>query len=433
MRNSLKVTLMVVAGVVAAILLVGGGLLLGADPDIGSRVRALLPGSASGIDYQLQQEVLEKVEDRYYKDLDPATLEAGAIDGMLAGLNDPYTVYLDPKEYAAFVEKSRGSYSGVGMVVEMKDGLVTIVSTFKGSPAADAGIGAGDIIVSVDGVSTDGENLDQVVTRIKGVEGTTVALGIYRVPRGTTTTTEPSGEVTTTTTEPAESPTMDLSLLPPGGETTEYTLTRKTIAEPVTEEETLETAGKKVALIHFLTFSQGSGKQLRAEVQKAMEDRVAAIILDLRSNLGGLLSEAVNVASIFIPDGTIVSTKGAHSPEEVYSATGDAFSQVPLYVLTDEYTASASEIVSGALQDYKRAVLIGETTFGKGLVQVIQPLSNGGAVKITIAVYLTPRGRDINSKGISPDISVADDPETADKDECVQAALGLISGSTATP
>jgi carboxyl-terminal processing protease len=430
MHSNVKVALLAVAGVAAAVLLMAAGFLLGINPNIGGTVRT------SGT-YELQQEVLDKLENTYYKDVDPASLQGDAIDGMLAGLDDPYTIYMDPEEYADFLEDTSGSYKGVGMTVEMKDHLVTVVSTFKGSPAQLTGIRPGDIILSVDGVSTNGLNLDEVVSRIKGDEGTTVVLEVYH-PAPTTTTTlaggvgQVPGSGTTTTTTDARGATADTSRLPSGGETTEYTITRKTIAIPVTETKTLEVDGKKVALISFYTFSDGSAGQLRAQVKRAVEvEGVDAIILDLRSNGGGLLDEAVEVASIFIPDGTIVSTKGIHSPQEVYGVTGDAFSQVPLYVLTDEYTASASEIVSGALQDHERAVLVGETTFGKGLVQSIEPLSNKGAIKVTTAVYLTPDGRDINKTGIVPDVVAPDDPETATVDEGVEAALGLISGATA--
>ena len=208
------------------------------------------------------------------------------------------------------------------------------------------------------------------------------------------------------------------------------TVPRKT----VTESEILQVEDKKVAHISFFTFSDGSASALRAEVQKAVErDGVDAIILDLRSNGGGLLDEAIEAASIFVEEGTIVSTEGLHSPEQVYPAGGDAYTQVPLYVLTDPYTASASEILSGALQDYERAILVGETTFGKGLVQTLEPLSNGGAIKVTTAVYYTPDGRDINKTGIEPDVVAPDDLETLEEDECVEAALDLISGAAAVP
>ena len=446
MRNSTKVPLVVLAGLVAAVILVFSGLLIGLQPAVQDTLHNALPASWTGggsgtADYQLQQEVLDKLEENYYKEVDGEALRADAVDGLVAGLDDPYTVYFDPEEYAGFLEQTSGSYSGVGMVVEMKDHLVTIVSTFKGSPADLAGIKSGDIILEVDGVSTDGLNLDEVVGKIKGAEGTQVTLKLYRPPfAGTTTTiasgsggsTETTDTSTTTTTESLDT-TADSSLLPSGGETTEYPLARKTIVIPVTETEILTVADKKVAHIDFFTFSEGSAATLREEVRKAVEtDQVDAIILDLRSNGGGLLDEAVDVASIFIPDGVIVSTEGLHSPEEVLTATGGAYSDVPLYVLTDPYTASASEIVSGALQDDERATLIGETTFGKGLVQIITPLSNGGALKLTTAVYLTPLGRDINKTGIAPDVAAPDDPATTDVDEAVDAALELISGLKAS-
>jgi carboxyl-terminal processing protease len=321
------------------------------------------------------------------------------------------------------------------MVVELKDHLVTIISLFKNSPADVAGIRPGDIIVAVNGTSTSGQNIDQVVGEIKGVDGTTVKLELYRPPTSTTSTTVAGATSTTTTTDETDTTeTVDTSQLPPGGTTQQYTLTRKTIAIPVTERQTLTAGGKQVALIKFFAFSSGSAKALRAEVQKAVvDDHVAAIILDLRNNGGGLLNEGIDVASIFIPSGRIVSTQGLHSPEEVYNAEGDAYAQTPLYVLTNPYTASASEIVSGALQDYKRATLVGETTFGKGLVQTIEGLSNGGAIKVTTAVYLTPKGRDINKKGIAPDVVAPDDPNTPNVDETVQKALDLIAAATTSP
>lgn len=438
MRSGVKWTLVVVAGLAAALLLVLGGFLLGLDPDVGGYVRDLIPpswiGSGDTNGDALQREIIQKLKSSYYREVDFDELQTGAIDGLLAGLDDPYTIYMNPEQYAGFLESSSGSYSGVGMVVEMVDGLVTIVSTFKGTPADAAGIQSGDIILSVDGVSTDGQNLDEVVSKIKGPEGTTVVLEMYRLalPATTTTVVGEEEEDIEEDIEEDERPTADISHLPAGGEITKYTLTRREITIPVTEMETLETGGKQVAYISFFTFSEGSADQLRKQVKQAVErDGVAAIILDLRSNGGGLLDEAIDVASIFISEGEIVSTEGLRSPEQVYYAEGDAFASIPLYVLTNGYTASASEIVSGALQDYQRAILVGETTFGKGLVQTISPLSNGGALKITTAVYLTPDGRNINETGIAPDVEAVDDPATTEVDEGVEAVLDLISGVTA--
>lgn len=417
------------AGLVAALILVSAGFLLGAAWDVGGSVGAIFSDHGGSAGYELQQEVLDKLESSYYRDFDAEALKVDAIDGMVAGLDDPYTVYMDPEEYASFNEQTKGSYSGVGMTVEMKNRLVTIVSTFKGSPAQLAGVRSGDLILKVDGVTTDGLKLDEVVAKIKGAEGTSVVLELYRPPATTTTSTpsDAGGEGRST-----EGVTANSSQLPPGGATKDYTLVRKAIAVPVTERETLEVEGRTAALIHFFTFSDNSAEELRGQVKKAIEtDGVDAIILDLRSNGGGLLDEAVSAASVFIPGGVIVTTEGLHSPEEVYSAEGGAYSDIPLYVLTDPYTASASEILAGALQDHDRALVIGETTFGKGLVQILSPLSNGGAVKLTSAVYLTPDGRDINQTGIAPDVTASDDLTTTDVDECVEAALDSIASDSA--
>ncbi len=437
MSKTAKTVLLAVAGLVAAILLVSGGVLVGLNPDVRGALRNVLPGSffgssGSGEDFALQQEVLEKLESNFYKPFDAAELENDAIDGMVAGLGDDYTVYWDPETYALYMQRTSGEYSGVGMVVEMSDDLVTVVSTFKGSPAELAGIVRGDIILAVDGVSTDGEDLDQVVAGIKGPEGTTVTLTMYRPPAPTTTTTvaanEDGGQDTE---EPAAAPTADLSKLPSGGETTDYTLARKTIEIPAVESEMLDVDGEKVALISLFNFYDNSAAQLRAEVERAIKsDGVSAIILDLRGNLGGWLNEAVSVASIFVPEGeVVVSEEGLHVPKEVRYAEGGAYTDIPVIVLVDEFTASSSEIVSGALQDHERATIVGETTFSKGLVQSIMPLSNGGALKVTIAVYFTPDGRDINETGIIPDVAAPDDPAT-EVDEGLQAAEELIAGST---
>jgi len=434
MQRHTKTIAAVVASVVAAVLLLAGGFLLGAHPRIGGPLQDFLRGqeetstsTTTAADYKLMQEVLDKLKATYYKPVDPSALEGPAIDSLLAGLGDPYTVYMDPEEYKAFLEDASGTYSGVGMVVEMKRHLVTIVSTFKDSPAERAGIRPGDIVVSVDQVSTDGMSLDEVVSRIKGPEGTSVVLGIYRVEHAPTTSSEGEG---TQIDEESEGAKADSSFLPLGGKLLTFTLVRKRIEIPVTELEIRQVKDKKVALIRFFTFSEGSAARLRQEVLRAQsEEHAAAIILDLRSNGGGLLDQAVGVASLFLPeDAVVVSTEGLHSPKHVYHSEGGPVTTVPLVVLVNRYTASASEIVSGALQDHQRASIVGETTFGKGLVQSIEALSNGGAIKVTTAVYYTPAGRDINETGIVPDVQAVDDPATADVDEAVEKALEVIAG-----
>jgi carboxyl-terminal processing protease len=313
------------------------------------------------------------------------------------------------------MEHTEGTYSGVGVVVEMQSGFVRVVSTFKDSPAEEVGIRPGDVIVGVDDQSVQGVPLDQVVARIKGPEGTEVKLKLYRLA--------PDTEI--------QSPQDDggSGELPVGGETLDLLLTRRSISPPVLESEVLQDGSRRVAHIAFFMFSEGSGDKLRAAVKDAIEvERVDALVLDLRSNGGGLVDEAVKVASVFLPKGSLVATtEGLHSPKEVLIAAGDDYPDIPLYLLVDEFTASASEIVAGALKDSGRAVLIGEKTFGKGLIQSIQSLPNGGAVKITSAVYLTPSGADINGEGIEPDVVVADAEDTTEIDETLDRALELIA------
>ncbi|MCX8032078.1 MAG: S41 family peptidase [Thermoleophilia bacterium] len=438
MRRYTKTIAVLVASVVAAVLLLGGGFLLGAHPQVGGPLQDLFregdettTSTTYASDYKLMQEVLDKLRATYYKPIDPSALEGPAIDGLLAGLGDPYTVYMDPEEYKAFLEDASGTYSGVGMVVEMQHHLVTIVSIFKDSPAERAGIRPGDIVVSVDEVPTDGMSLDEVVSRIKGPEGTKVTLGIYRVEQVSTTSDQSdSDEEGAEEDEEGEGAKADSSYLPLGGKLLTFTLVRKRIEIPVTEMETRQVDGQKVAIIRFFTFSEGSAGRLRQEVLRALnEEHAQAIILDLRNNGGGLLDQAVGVASMFLPkDVVVVSTEGLHSPKHVYQSEGGPVTAAPMVVLVNRYTASASEIVSGALQDHKRATIVGETTFGKGLVQSIEALSNGGAIKVTTAVYYTPAGRDINETGIVPDVQAVDDPGTPDVDEAVEKALTVIVG-----
>lgn len=402
------------------IAILAGGLAVGSHAELSNSLRTALPANVGDavlgreVVFPLQDEVLDKLDHTYYEKVSPRQLQDDAIRGLLKGLDDPYTHYLDAKEYTDFKEHSSGLYSGVGMSVESRGDFVTVVSTFKGSPAAKGGLVPGDVIVSVDGTDTAGLSLNQVVSRIKGKEGTSVKVKVYHMPIGT------GGPVA------GDAGTFRL---PEGGTLQEVTLVRKSIDVPVVETEILQAGGKKVAHISFVTFSEDSSVKLKQAVEKALrDDKVNAIALDLRRNGGGLLYEAIGVASIFIPKGTIVSTKGLHSTEQVFTAEGGAIDgSVPVYVMVDEFSASASEIVSGALKDTKRGTLVGTTTFGKGLVQTVEPLSNGGALVATTAVYLTPAGIDINKKGIKPDVLAPDKTDTPNVDETMQKVLELVS------
>ena len=421
MNRSLRTIILALVAVALGVAILGAGLVIGSHAGFSNLLRAALPAGLGNvvlgkeIVFPLQEEVLDKLDSTYYEKVRPRQLQDDAIRGLLKGLDDPYTHYLDPKEYTQFQEHSSGLYSGVGMSVESRGDFVTVVSTFKGSPAAGAGLVPGDVILAVDGTDTTGLTLNQVVSQIKGKEGTSVKIKVYHVPTGS------AGPVA------GEAGTFQL---PEGGTVEEVTLVRKSINAPVVETEILQAGGKKVAHISFVTFSEDSSVKLKQAVEKALRgDRVDAIALDLRKNGGGLLNEAIGVASIFIPKGTIVSTKGLHSPEQVFTAEGGAIDgSVPVYVLVDEFSASASEIVSGALKDTKRGTLVGETTFGKGLVQTVEPLSNGGALVATTAVYLTPAGIDINKKGIKPDVKAPDKADTPNVDETMQKVLELVAG-----
>jgi carboxyl-terminal processing protease len=409
------VLVVVIASSLAVGLLATGAVLGNADSVQGAlhRLTSLERPAASvrNVTFPLQKEVVSALQDNFYRPADLQDLEEGAIRGLLRGTEDEYTTYFSPDEYASFKEHSGGFYSGVGMSVELKNELVTVITVFRGSPAEEGGIRAGNIIYAVDGENVAGLPLEEVVGRIKGEEGTQVELQVYAPPADSPPPQALPGD-------PAHFPEDSLKTL---------TLTRQEIQVPVIETERLSVDGQTVAHVQLLGFSEDSARRLREEVRRAVEDEeVAAFILDLRGNGGGLLNEAVSVASIFMEDGVVVTTEGLHSPEEEYRARGSAFDEVPLYVLIDRFSASASEIVAGALQDTERATIVGETSFGKGLVQQIVPLSNGGALKVTTAVYLTPSGRNINDKGVDPQIEAPDDPAT-DVDETLDRALELIA------
>ncbi|GAB4252978.1 MAG: S41 family peptidase [Thermoleophilia bacterium] len=420
MERLLRNTLIVTFVVLLLVVIFTAGLVIGLHPQTRAALDGLMDFTVSAGEYEsifpLQREVLRELESGYYREIDLGELQDDAVRGLLEGLGDEYTSYMTPEEYDLFREHAGGAYSGVGMTVEMKAGLVTVVSTFEGSPAEEAGLQPGDIILGVDGESVRGEQLEEVVSKIKGPEGTRVDLRIYRLPA------EIRREAF-----PEDAPQDEIHL-PEGGETLELTLERREISIPVVRTE-IERApdGTRVLYLRFLTFSEESSEKLRRPLERYVsEGDIDHVVLDLRRNGGGLLAEAVDVASLFIEDGIIVTTEGLNSPPERYVAEGDAFESVNLYVLVDEFSASASEIVAGALQDTSRGLLIGEKTFGKGLVQTVEPLSNGGALKITTAVYKTPSGRDINEKGIEPDIEAPDD-ETTEVDETLERALELIS------
>jgi carboxyl-terminal processing protease len=284
-------------------------------------------------------------------------------------------------------------YSGIGATLQKKDGAVLITGVFDGSPAKEAGLKPGDTIVAVDGKPTAGLSLEAAISLIKGPAGTKVTLTI----------------------KPAD-----------GSPERKVTLTRREISIPIVSQKMMAKDGIKVGYVELAEFSDGAGEEVRKAVETLQRKGARWIVFDLRYDPGGYLSEAIDVGSDFIKSGVIVTTQGLHSPEEVLRANGDLATSLPMVTLVNAYTASASEIVSGALQDHGRSVLIGTRTFGKGLVQSMYPMPGGALLKLTTAVYLTPNGRDINKKGIEPNIVVRDDPKKKG-DEQLDAALDYIA------
>jgi carboxyl-terminal processing protease len=342
---------------------------------------------------QLQLKVIEYLQGRYYRAVDVNKLEQSGVTGMLKSLNDPWTEYLSPSLVRWFEQDLQGTYTGIGATLEMKGAKLLVKSVFTGSPAQLAGLGAGDHVISVDGRPTAGLSLVANIAHIKGAAGTKVTLVV----------------------QPAQ-----------GIARRTLTLTRKEIAMPLTVHRMLHAGSVPVGYVALSQFADGAGAQVQAAVSDLTAKGAKWIVLDLRNNGGGLLAEAVRVTGDFLKSGVVVSTEGLHSARRVLDVTGNQPTGLPVVILVNGNTASASEIVSGALQDHRRAVLIGTRTFGKGLVQNILALPGGAALKITTAIYLTPDGRNINKLGIRPDRVVSDNAKTK-ADEVVRAALKYIA------
>jgi carboxyl-terminal processing protease len=297
------------------------------------------------------------------------SITAGAIDGMLASLDDTYAAYFDPKAFKEFQSDSMGEFFGIGVTIGLsKDAQPQVNSVFQGTPAAKAGLKAGDVFASIDGVTKPKWDLEDVVNRVRGPIGTKVALMVKRN----------------------------------GGSPFKVVVTRDKILVP---NVTKKTYGQ-VGYVALMSFNEHSADDLRAAIQEFDKKRVKGYVLDLRGNPGGLLRSAVDVSSIFIADGVIVRIDERGKPEAEERATGTAITKKPLVVLVDSHSASASEIVAGALQDYGRAVIVGDQSFGKGSVQTIRNLDNGGGLKLTTAHYLTPKKQVINGHGVTPDVLV---------------------------
>jgi carboxyl-terminal processing protease len=317
-------------------------------------------------------------------------LAEAAAEGMLGALEDPYSAYYTPDEFAELNNLLEGQFSGVGLVLEDTPQGFEAVSVIEGTPAAKAGIESGERIISVNGSDVTDQPIDSVVNRVKGEKGTEVTLGLT------------------------------------GGEAgeREVTLTRARIEVPTLESRVLDSGAGYVRLLQF---TETAGEDVRGAVKELRAEGAERVVLDLRGNPGGLLREAVDVAGVFIEDGTVVSVKDRENSKEQLSASGEAFEGMPLAVLIDDGSASASEIVAGAVKDLDRGVVVGQKTFGKGTVQTVRVLADGSGAKFTTAEYFTPSGDSLEDKGVTPDRKVTG--SDAQLDAAVEALQGMVAGT----
>ncbi len=327
------------------------------------------------IDFSLFWKVWELLKDKYVDrtGLDARELFYGAIDGMLAATGDPYTTFFSPEENREFNEDISGVFEGIGAEMGMKDNIITIIAPLEGMPAEKAGLLPGDKIVKIDDVASSGYSLDEAVKRIRGAKGTSVKLTIFR-----------EGDE----------------------ETRDITVERGIISVKSVRSETKE---GNIAYIRVSRFGEDTDALFTEAVKKAASDQSKGVIIDLRSNPGGFLDTAVEMASFMLPSGQIVVIEedGAGKRKELKARGGDILSALPTVVLINEGSASASEILAGALRENRDNVtLIGKKSYGKGSVQELIPVGKDTAVKITVARWLTPEGHQINKAGISPDIEV---------------------------
>jgi carboxyl-terminal processing protease len=345
----------------------------------------------------LTAEATELIEDNYFRTVSEDELIDSSLRGMVRGLrrthDDRFTEYFSEETLKRFQEAIAGRFTGIGLsVLRVKRGL-RAERVFKGSPAEGAGIEPGDTIVSVEGKSIAGLAAGPATERIKGPEGTEVTIGVV----------------------PGE-----------GGRPRELTLTRAQIAVPVVASRVIETDGRKVGYVGLAAFSEGAHAALRSAVRRVRRRGAQGLVLDLRSNGGGLLQEAVLAASVFLPEGTVVvTTRSRTQGDAVYEAVGDNLRPVPTAVLIDRNTASAAEILTAALADEGGAVVVGTRSFGKGVFQQEIDLSNGGALKLTVGEYYTPDGKNLAGSGISPDVAARDLPQTA-ADDALERALRAV-------
>ena len=342
-------------------------------------------------------EVLEKINKEYVDDINQSESMDSAINGLLQSL-DPYSAYMSPQIFNEMQTETSGEFGGLGIEVSMESGVVKVISPIDDTPASRAGIKAGDYIVKIDNTQVQGKSLSEAVELMRGPVGTSIELTIRR--RG-------------------EKKALN------------FIIVREIIEIQSVKADVLE---KNVGYIRLTSFNENSGEQIKEKI-KELENKkkIKAYILDLRNNPGGLLSQAIRITDYFLDNGEIVSTKSRKASENKkwFAKEGDLTKGKTLIVMINYGSASASEIVAGALKDHKRAILIGENSFGKGSVQSIIPLKNNGAIRLTVAKYYLPSGKSISEVGVSPDIEIDEESDDfqikTDTDNQLNYALKLLN------
>ena len=346
----------------------------------------------------LFSEVLEKIKKDYVDDVNQAEVMDAAINGVLQSL-DPYSAYMSPEMFDNMEVETKGAFGGLGIEVGMEGGVVKVISPIDDTPAAKAGVKAGDYIVQIDGIQVQGKTLMEAVNLMRGPVGTPIEITIRRKGK-------------------------------------KKSITLKIIREVIQiKSVTAKVMDNNIGYFRLTSFNENSSQQLKNKIGKIKnENEINGFILDLRNNPGGLLSQAVKISDFFLNDGEIVSTRGRQKREnrKWFAKKGDKIDGKPLIVLINYGSASASEIVAGALKDHKRAILIGENSYGKGSVQSIIPLKNKGAIRLTISKYYLPSGKSISEVGVTPDFEVEENDDNftinTASDNQLNFALKLFNG-----
>jgi len=361
------------------------------------------PAYAENIDkfykkVDLFSEVLEKIQEEYVDEVDQAEIMDAAINGVLQSL-DPYSAYMNPKIFEETQSETSGEFGGLGIEVSMEAGVVKVIAPIDDTPASKVGVKAGDYIVKINGEQVQGKTLMEAVHLMRGPVGSPIEITVRR--KG-----------------------LKKAII--------FNITREIIEIKSVASRLIE---NKIGYIRLKAFNENSSNQLKKEIlQLEKNNKLLGYIFDLRNNPGGLLKQAIKISDFFLEDGEIVSTKGRRSREnrKFFAKKGDQIKGKPLIVLINNGSASAAEIVAGALQDQKRAILLGEDTYGKGSVQSIIPLKNKGAIRLTISKYYLPSGKSISEVGVRPDIKVEEQDEefaiNTSTDNQLNYAIKLFNG-----